>query len=189
MEAGRLQNLEALTAHIQNLEALRDERFAEEDGPAIEELRRRAMLASVGSKSAERLRRYETGHALDLHRSLGALMKLRKDAANRPAEIDGTSWGPEVSEPFAPAPNEANAAGVSAPNEANGGAPNEAKAAEDASVEPPAAAAPNEAKPAGWVGSSCNLQVGYGDAPAPTSAPDLAMHEGPDAPTAGPEGV
>jgi hypothetical protein len=156
MEEGRLHCLEVITARMEALQDLRDERFEEEEGPAIDEVRRRAMLGSVGTKAAERLRRYETGHALDLHRALNALTKLRKDAANRPAEIDGTSWGPEVSESFAPAPNEANAADVPAPNEANLGTTGHAGAE---AGDP----APNEARPAGDAGETSDEETTSGE--------------------------
>jgi hypothetical protein len=172
MEAGRLQNLEALTAHIQNLEALRDERFAEEDGPAIDEVRRRAMLGSVGSKSAERLRRYETGHALDLHRSLATLAKLRKEADRNPAPAAGGSeWSP-ASRAEALAPNEAN--------EAEGAAPNEANEANEA-------AAPNEANGAEGVDENHAFEATCDDAFGPIPPADASPDAPEQAPTAAPE--
>jgi hypothetical protein len=113
--AGRLHGLEVVTDRIRELEALRDERLDEVDGPAIDEARRRAMLRSVGTKAAERLRRYESGHSLDLHRSLATLAKLRKEAehaARSAPEPASAAWTP------APKPTDP-AARSEAPNEPN----------------------------------------------------------------------
>jgi hypothetical protein len=161
-EEGRLQNLEAITERMAELERRMDERFEEVEGPAIEEARRRAMLGSVGTKAAERLRRYEAGHALDLHRALNALTKLRKDADARAAETDTTVWdaGP------APAPNEPK--------------PGPAETVEGGAPEPPGAQAPNEPKPTGRSEESPCSEMTFDD-PASPARPDFPRLDGPQA--------
>jgi hypothetical protein len=110
------------------------------------------MLASVGTKSAERLRRYEAGHSLDLHRSLNALAKLRKEADARPTDIDAGTWGADTT---APAPNEPKAGPEPE-------APNEPKPGDEAP-------APNEPKPAKWIEESPCGQTTSGDTASPDS--------------------
>jgi hypothetical protein len=166
-EQGRLQNLETITARMQELERLMGERYEEVEGPAIDEARRRAMLGSVGTKAAERLRRYEAGHSLDLHRSLNALAKLRKDAESRQAGAGEPEWtaGP------APAPNE----------------PKPGPEAEPTDEPEPAgeAPAPNEPKPAAPSDPTLEMPRGSADSPAPASPPDPATGGHPDAATSG----
>jgi hypothetical protein len=165
-EEGRIQNLEAITERMAELERLMDERFEEVEGPAIDEIRRRAMLASVGTKSAERFRRYEAGHSLDLHRALNALAKLRKDADARPSDADACAWTASAN---APAPNEPKPG-----PEAE--APNEPKPADEAP-------APNEPKPAGASDATPESSTTSADTPASGGA----AGDRPDAPSGGPE--
>jgi hypothetical protein len=122
------------------------------------------MLGSVGTKAAERLRRYEAGHSLDLHRSLNALAKLRKHAEGRPADPGVPSW---VSSP-APAPNEPKPGPeAEAPNEPD---------------RPEEAPAPNEPKPAGRFASNVDCPATCEDASAPARSDNRA----PGAPLDGP---
>jgi hypothetical protein len=182
-EEGRLQNLEAITERMAELERLMDERFEEVEGPAIEEARRRAMLGSVGTKAAERLRRYEAGHSLDLHRSLNALAKLRKDADARPTLADADAWSGTV----APAPNEPKPSpGMSGQAPAEPELPPEVGAPRDADG-PEHPVAPNEAKPADQVDTNGESKATCDDVPgsAPVILPSpedqhLGSHPGPE---------
>jgi hypothetical protein len=164
-ERGRLRCLELLAERMRALEEARAERWEEADGPAIEAIRRRAMLGSVGTKAAERLRRYESGHALDLHRALNALAKLRKDADARPG--DAEAW----SMPGTPAPNEPNPAGPEPEPEAP---------AEPADA--PGAPAPNEPNPAGWGDANPGGGSTFVDAPGPIPPPRAVLGAAPEPP-------
>jgi hypothetical protein len=126
----------------------------------------------VGTKAAERLRRYEAGHSLDLHRSLNALAKLRKEADARPTDIDAGTWGADTT---APAPNEPKAGPEpEAPNEPD---------------RPEEAPAPNEPKPAGSIDPTSEPVSLSGAASADAPAEERTSDERPEGPTAASEGA
>jgi hypothetical protein len=131
------------------------------------------MLGSVVTKAAERLRRYEAGHALDLHRSLNALAKLRKDAALRTADADAPTWISGEAEGPAPAPNEPKPSdpdpGPSGPEPG------------DPSAEP---SAPNEPKPSASRDVIPISGTPSGEAPATDPPADPAPEAGQPAPDA-----
>jgi hypothetical protein len=140
MEDGRRHCLAVLLARLEELEAVRDEVYAEVDAPRLAEARRRGG-AIGGTKKAHTLRRYESALSLDMTRAMSALSKLRRDAERRPIRHDPADFeppadladlaesleGPESPEPSpapecqptvtpAPAPNEPNAGRIDSPN-------------------------------------------------------------------------
>jgi hypothetical protein len=90
-EAARAVLLALLREQIDALETLRDERFEEVEGPKIAEARRRAGLLG-GSKTTERLRRYESAHAHDLNRAMGTFLRLRREADPAPVAAEPDAW-------------------------------------------------------------------------------------------------